>query len=143
MRSKCGPSELFALSVRPHNAHSSLRCDAVALVLRPINALIRVTKIDARVSSCSVFHSSSNRSQRPYCAFPHAFTLFRSQWERQRDRGRCDRAMMSQHRGSALLVADRERMGTLSAVDSLLNCSQRPCCVFPCASVLFRSQCEP
>ena len=27
------------------------------------------------------------RSQRPYCAFPHASVLFRSQWERHRDRG--------------------------------------------------------
>ena len=30
---------------------------------------------------------SLTRSQRPYCAFPHASVLFRSQWERHRDRG--------------------------------------------------------
>ena len=28
-----------------------------------------------------------NRYQRPYCAFSHVSVLFRSQWERHRDRG--------------------------------------------------------
>ena len=35
----------------------------------------------------SALDSLVNRSQRPYCAFPHACVLFRSQWERHRDRG--------------------------------------------------------
>ena len=60
---------------------------AVAPVLRPFTAPIGAPRFGAWVSSCFIFHSSPNRSVRPHCVFHPAFTLFRLQWECQRDRG--------------------------------------------------------
>ena len=76
-------------------------CAAMETVLRPYIALVRAQTLCAcfvhtqnkrRVSALKVAHgdpppfltvstTSPTRSQRPHCASPHAFILFRSQWE--------------------------------------------------------------